>query len=143
MCKDQLQSLIADSFHDRSASQRQESHDEFAIVIPTLQVAPYDIFHLRDLIRSADVFQAISMFIADTSDSNPAAGATAGKDPLGGKRKQQAMKLYGDQLSQVVSDESVSVWRQLEKESQNLKEVVTRRTGLCAEVEMLAKRNAE
>lgn len=141
--EDKLKSLIAYFFHDRSGSQTQESQEEFEMEIQTLHGAPDDIFELRDLIRAEDVIQAISMFIEDTSDSNPAAGATAGKDPLGGKRKQQAMKLYWDQLSQVVSDESVSVWKQLEKDSQNLKEVLTRRSGLCSEVDMLAKRNAE
>ena len=46
-----------------------------------------DIAELRDLIRAEDVIQAISMFIEDTSDANPGGAATAGKDPLGGKRK--------------------------------------------------------
>ena len=83
------------------------------------------------------------MFIEDTSDAQPAAGVATGKDPLGGKRKQQAMKQYWDQLSQVVSDESVSVWKQLEKDCQNMKEVLTRRSTLIDSVDTLAKRNAE
>ena len=73
-----------------------------------------------------------------------AAGATAvGKDPLGGKRKQQALKLYWDQLSQVVSDEAVAVWVQLERDCVNMKEVLNRRTELVETVDALAKKNTE
>ena len=141
--EDKLKSLIAYFFHDRSSSQTAEGQEEFEMEIQTLHGAPDDAYQLRDLIRAEDVIQAISMFIEDSSDTHPTAGATAGKDPLGGKRKQQAMKLYWDQLSQVVSDESVSVWKQLEKDYQNLKEILTKRSSLCTEVDMLAKRNAE
>lgn len=53
------------------------------------------------------------------------------------------MKLYWDQLSQVVSDESITVWTQLEKDCENLKEVLTRRANLVETVDTLSARNAE
>ena len=141
--EDKLKSLIAYFFQDRSGSSTSESQAEFEMEIQTLHNAPDDIYELRDLIRAEDVIQAISMFIEDTTDTNVgAAGATAvGKDPLGGKRKQQALKLYWDQLSQVVSDEAVAVWVQLERDCMNMKEVLNRRTELVETVDALAKKN--
>ena len=141
--EEKLKSLVAYFFHDRSGSST-EAQEDFEMEIQTLHNAPEEIFELRDLIRAEDVISAISMYIEDTTDANPAgAGATAGKDPLGGKRKQEAQRRYWEQLSQVVSDESVSVWTQLLKDSQNLKEVLIRRASLVDTVDTLNARNAE
>lgn len=141
--EDKLKSLVAYFFHDRSGVSA-EAQEDFEMEIQTLHNAPEEIYELRDLIRAEDVISAISMFIEDTTDVNPGgAGANAGKDPLGGKRKQEAQKRYWDQLSQVVSDESVSVWTQLLKDAQILKEVLIRRASLVDGVDTLNARNAE
>lgn len=142
--EDKLKTLVSYFFHDKSGSTTQENQAEFEMEIQTLHNAPNDIHELRDLIRAEDVIQAVAMFIEDTSDTNLGGATTAaGKDPLGGKRKQEALKRYWDQLANIVSDESVNVWIQLEKDCQNLKEVLSKRAALVENVDTLAAKNAE
>jgi Sperm tail C-terminal domain len=53
------------------------------------------------------------------------------------------MRGYWHQLCHVVSDDSVEVWRQLERDSVGLKELLVKRAGGIAEVDDLARKNVE
>jgi cell shape-determining protein MreC len=53
------------------------------------------------------------------------------------------MRNYWNQLSQIVSDDTVDVWRQLEFDAQNLRDLLSKRAASVNEVDRLAQQNIE
>lgn len=53
------------------------------------------------------------------------------------------MRNYWIQLGQIVHDDSVGVWKQLETDSTNCKQMLQRRAQSIVEVDELTRRNAE
>ena len=59
------------------------------------------------------------------------------------QRRLQSMRNYWLQLAQIVSDDTTSVWKQLEGDSVIVKELLEKRTTTIAEVDALTAQNAE
>jgi hypothetical protein len=53
------------------------------------------------------------------------------------------MKLYWSYLSQIVGDESIGVWKQLETDNFRMKDALTNRAKCIEYVDMATKRNAD
>ena len=53
------------------------------------------------------------------------------------------MKNFWEQLANVVSDDSVEVWEQMEKNYASLKELLIKRSNSISEVDTYNRRNAE
>lgn len=107
---------------------------------------PDEIQELRTMIKPEDVVSAVKAFMEDSADQMPLGktrGADGGANTGAIKRKLKHMRSYWQQLSQVVSDESVSVWKQLEADATKYKEILERRSSTIQSVEALATRNAE
>lgn len=103
--------------------------------------SPEDYIELRDMLTAEDVIKACKTFIEDVSDAPT--GTAANQSEGASKRRQQALKAYWDNLSQVVSDETVEVWDQLEKDCEKLGEIITRRAGAIQQVDSLTAKNAK
>jgi hypothetical protein len=58
-------------------------------------------------------------------------------------KRLNAIKNYWVHLSQVVSDENVEVWKQLERDYTSLKELLTKRSQMVKDVDAMNARNAE
>ena len=114
-----------------------------------LHYASEDISELKNMIRPEQVIAAVKSYIEDVSLEG-AFGAAPG---VGGKKQDEeqrigqkrlnSMRAYWNQLCQVVSDDSIEVWRQLERECLGLKELLEKRAGGIAEVDNLTRRNVE
>ena len=114
-----------------------------------LHYASEDISELKNMIRPEQVIAAVKSYIEDVSLEG-AFGAAPG---VGGKKQDEeqrigqkrlnSMRAHWNQLCQVVSDDSVEVWRQLERECLGLKELLEKRAGGIAEVDNLTRRNVE
>lgn len=102
---------------------------------------PEDYIELRDMLTPEDVIKACKTFIEDVSDAP--IGATANQSEGASKRKQQAIRAYWDNLAQVVSDETVEVWSQMENDCDNLQEIITRRANAIKQVDSLTAKNAK
>ena len=74
-----------------------------------------------------------------------AAGGTkkADEEARIGQKRLNSMRAYWNQLSQVVSDDTVEVWRQLERNMVELKELLSKREKTVAEVDSLSRKNVE
>jgi dynein regulatry complex protein 1 len=114
-----------------------------------LRDAPDDVAELRDMISPNDVISAVKNFIEDAqvaaggNATAGQAGGTKGEDAQRiGQKILQNMRNYWDQLSQVVSDETVSVWKQLESDALTLKEQLEQRSKAISEVDGLNEKNA-
>lgn len=59
------------------------------------------------------------------------------------QRRLASMRNYWVQLGQIVHDDSVGVWKQLENDSTNCKMMLQKRAQSIAEVDELTRRNAE
>jgi adenylosuccinate synthase len=59
------------------------------------------------------------------------------------QRRLQNIQNYWVQLSQVVSDSTVDVWRQLEQNSNIMRELLLKRTAAVADVDYQLNRNTE
>jgi dynein regulatory complex protein 1 len=106
---------------------------------------------LRDMIKPEDVISAVKAYIEDMSvEQGPVVGSAA----VGGTKVTQeeiriaqkrlaAMRNYWNQLSQIVSDDTVDVWRQLEFDAQNLRDLLSKRAASVNEVDRLAQQNIE
>jgi dynein regulatory complex protein 1 len=106
---------------------------------------------LRDMIKPEDVISAVKAYIEDMSvEQGPVVGSAA----VGGTKVTQeetriaqkrlvAMRNYWNQLSQIVSDDTVDVWRQLEYDAQNLRDLLSKRASSVNEVDRLAQQNIE
>lgn len=117
-----------------------------------LKNGPEEISALKDMIRPEDVISAVKSYIEDMSVEAGPIGVTAAVS--GGTKITQeeiriaqkrlaSMRNYWTQLSQVVNDETVSVWKQLEHDSTNLKELLNRRATVIVQVDKLSKENAQ
>jgi dynein regulatory complex protein 1 len=105
-----------------------------------------EIKELRTMIKPEDVIGAVRAFMEDSRDQIPLLGKTRGDTGAAGgsgKRKLKHMRAYWNQLSQIVSDESVGVWKQLEKDCNNYKEILERRAAAVREADSLATKNAD
>lgn len=108
-----------------------------------------EIQELKLMIKPEDVIAAVRAFMEDSADAIPLLGGAKSRDGGGGgaggggKRKAKHMKAYWNQLSQIVPDEAVGVWKQLEVNCKNYKEILERRAKAVEEVDTLATKNAE
>ena len=103
-----------------------------------------DMDELRVMISPESVMGAIKAFLDDTVVS-ASLGATKKEDPggAGAKKKANSIQTYWTQLSQVVSDDSVGVWSQLESDIKNYKDILKKRKDTIAEVDDLTVQNDE
>jgi dynein regulatry complex protein 1 len=102
---------------------------------------PDDFIELKDMITAEDVIAACKIFIEDVSDAPM--GATSNQSEGASKRRQLALKAYWNNLANIVSDETVEVWTQLESDCEKLQDIITRRANTIAEVDSLTARNAK
>jgi dynein regulatry complex protein 1 len=70
-------------------------------------------------------------------------GGGNGGDDVSNKKRVNNIQNYWIQLSQIVPDASVEVWKQLETDVKNYKEILTKRAQSIAEVDVLAAQNIE
>ena len=114
-----------------------------------LHYASGDISELKSMIRPEQVIAAVKSYIEDVSLEGAfgAAPGVGGKkldeEQRIGQKRLNSMRGYWHQLCQVVSDDSVEVWRQLERDCVGLKELLARRAGGITDVDNLARRNVE
>lgn len=104
-----------------------------------------EIQELKLMIKPEDVIGAVRAYMDDAADAIPLLGGAKSRDAGGGggRRKARHMKAYWNQLSQIVPDDSVGVWKQLETNCKNYKEILERRAKAVDEVDALATKNAE
>ena len=103
--------------------------------------AAEDVQELREIITAEDVMNACKAFIEDSSEG-PIGGAVAQSDAAA-KRRQQALKAYWDNLANVVSDENMEVWGQLETDALKLEEIINRRASAIKSVDDMQMKNAK
>jgi hypothetical protein len=117
-----------------------------------LRDPPEDIAELRDMIRPEDVIAAVKAYIEDMSvEAGPVGVSTAvsgntkstQEEVRIAQRRLASMRNYWVQLGQIVHDDTVSVWTQLERDCTNCKDLLTRRAASVSEVDELTRRNAE
>ena len=89
------------------------------------------------MISAEDVVDAVQNFLEDMSaeaptSAQPSAGGKSADDDRIGQKRLHSMKNFWTQLSNVVSDESVEVWEQMEKNYSNLKELLIKRSKSIA-----------
>lgn len=158
--EDRLNQLITYFFKEKTGSEskkekqgstpEQEEYDnELALLIGPS--APDIALELRDMIKPEDVIAAVKTYIEDVNvESGPVGGATVG----GGSKANQeelriaqkrltSMRNYWLTLSNIVSDETVEVWKQLESDCQNLRDMLNRRSKSIEEVDNLNLQNTE
>lgn len=111
---------------------------------------PEEVLQLRSMISAEEVVNAVKTFIDDVSDVSAVGGRTvddAGKGAEDVNRIRQrrlaGMKLYWSYLSQMVGDESIGVWKQLEKDSKRVKEALASRAKCIEQVDQATQRNIE
>lgn len=116
-----------------------------------LKNSPEEVIELRDMISPNDVIAAVKVYIEDSTvaagganaGAPGAPGTTKGEDAQRiGQKILQNMRNYWEQLSQVVSDETVSVWKQLESDALTLKEQLKQRAKAVSDVDNLNEKNA-
>jgi dynein regulatry complex protein 1 len=114
-----------------------------------LHYASEDISELKKMIRPEHVISAVKSYIEDVSLEGGfgAAPGVGGKkvneEQRIGQKRLNSMRGYWGQLCQVVSEDSVEVWRQLERDSVGLKDLLEKRAKGIEEVDGLAIQNAE
>jgi len=75
--------------------------------------------------------------------SAPTAGGGGKDDDRVGQKRLNSMRNFWIQLSNVVNDDSVDVWGQMETNYGGLKDLLVKRASSIAEVDSLNGRNAE
>jgi dynein regulatory complex protein 1 len=175
--EEKLNTLVTYFFTDNSRGQGvstasaddEENNEQF------LHNAPEDVAELRDMIRAEDVIAAVKSYIEDVMVDGPVgapvASARAREEEERIRLKRlNSIKSYWVHLSQVVSDENVEVWKQLERNCSGtpeggphtynnmyslplpllpllllagLKELLHRRTVMIAEVDSMERKNVE
>lgn len=117
-----------------------------------LRNAPEEVAVLKDMIRPEDVISAVQAYIEDMSvEAGPvnASSAITGGTKVTqeeiriAQKRLASMRNYWTQLSQVVNDDTVSVWKQLEADYQRLREMLISRAAAIDEVDALNRQNAE
>ena len=113
---------------------------------------PDIVAELRDMIKAEGVIAAVQTYIEDV---NVESGPVGGGGAVGGgtKASQEEMRIaqkrltsmrnYWQTLSNIVSDETVEVWKQLESDCQNLREMLNARAKKIEEVDSLTGQNAQ
>jgi dynein regulatory complex protein 1 len=113
---------------------------------------PEEVAKLKDMIRPEDVIAAVKAYIEDMSvEAGPVnvssavnGGTKVTQEEMRIAQKRLAsMRNYWIQLSQVVNDDTVSVWRQLEGDCHRLREMLNKRAASIAEVDALTQQNAQ
>lgn len=134
---------------DSALEEEGDFENELALL---LRNGPEEVTHLKEMIRPEDVISAVKNYIEDMSvEAGPVGVSSA---VTGGTKVTQeeiriaqkrlaSMRNYWTQLSQVVSDDTVGVWKQLEFDCINLREMLARRAHAIAEVDDLTRRNAD
>lgn len=129
-----------------------EYEAELSLLLKANGEVSEEISSLRDMIKPEDVISAVKAYIEDMSvEQGPVVGSAA---VAGGTKQTQeeiriaqkrlaAMRNYWNQLSQIVSDDAVDVWRQLEFDAQNLRDLLSKRASSIGEVDRLAQQNIE
>ena len=125
--------------------------DEENEMMLLLNTAAEDIAELKDMIKPEDVILAVKTYIEDVNvESGPVGapsvggGTKASQEEIRVAQKRLAgMRNYWEQLSQIVSEESVTVWSQLDKDCVNLRDLVSKRSIAISEVDSLTRQNAE
>eukprot|EP01039_Chlorochromonas_danica_P009630 gene9630-10645_t len=134
---------------ENSFEEEGDFENELALL---LRNPPEEVAQLRDMIRPEDVISAVQAYIEDMSveagpvnvSSAVSGGTKVTQEEIRIAQKRLAsMRNYWNQLSQVVSDDSVTVWRQLEGEYQRLRELLHKRAAAIDEVDALTQQNAE
>jgi dynein regulatory complex protein 1 len=124
--------------------------DEYESELLLITNAPEDVVELRDIIKPEDVIAAVKAYLEDVSVETGPVGASA----TGGGRATQeeiriaqkrlsAMRNYWQQLSQLVSDEAVMVWAQLEKDMTAARDMLIKRSNAISEVDALNAQNGQ
>jgi hypothetical protein len=116
-----------------------------------LSNAPDDVVELRNMISAEDVVYAIRNYMEDMSIEGPPksapqaahTGKATEEDIRIGQKRLMSMRNFWINLGQIVSDESVEVWQQLERDCLGLHELLNKRAANIAEVDALTLRNAE
>lgn len=137
-----MKTLVSHFFQDAAAVD-EELPGEKALLLN----AEDDDMELKHIIRPEDVIAAVRAFVEEAAESAAGgAGPVAGVEDAtsgAGKKRTNKQQLYWEQLAQVVNDESVSVWRQLEKDLVLHKDMLSKRSAKIAEVDSLSRKNAE
>eukprot|EP01032_Pedospumella_encystans_P008838 gene8838-10452_t len=141
---------------DEVARFHTDMHDEGkefeAELMLLLKDPPEDIAELRDMIKPEDVIAAVKAYIEDMSvEAGPVGVSTAvaGNTKTSqeeiriAQRRLASMRNYWVQLGQIVNDDTVSVWKQLEQDSVHCKQMLQKRASSIVEVDELTRRNAE
>lgn len=114
-----------------------------------LQYPNEDVSELVEIISPESMMAAIRSFMDDSAgdelDSASRLKTAAATDDGGGgnRRKLNNIHNYWSQMADIVSDESVNVWKQLEKDLLNYKDILTKRSATIAEVDSLVAQNTE
>ena len=116
-----------------------------------LHNAPEDVSELRNMINAEDVIYAIRNYMEDmTIEGAPrsapraAQGGKATEEDIRiGQKRLQSMRGFWVNLAQIVSDEAIEVWQQLERDCKGMHELLNKRAANIAEVDNLTQRNAE
>jgi len=109
-----------------------------------LHNAPEDVGELRDMISPEDVINAVRTYIEDVSADAPPMSAPGGKDDdRVGQKRLNSMRNFWVQLSNVVNNDSVEVWKQMESNFLSLRDLLQKRASAVAEVDSLNTRNAD
>ncbi|RYG58440.1 hypothetical protein EON64_21325, partial [archaeon] len=124
-----------------------EFESELALL---LRNSAEEVTKLKDMIRPEDVIAAVKAYIEDISveagpvSTNVHGGTKQTQEEIRIAQKRLAsMRNYWTQLSQIVSDDTVSVWKQLETDLMRLRGVLSERAASIDEVDALTQRNAE
>lgn len=157
--EEKLQQLVGYFFREKSdevlnmeASLDEEGDYEAELALLLRSGGAEDLAALRDMIKPEDVIEAVRSYIEEVAvEQGPLGGAAAvaggtkvtAEEVRIAQKRLASMRNYWSQLSQIVSDETVDVWRQLEFDSQNLRDLLTKRSQNISKVDRLAKRNAE
>jgi len=129
---------------------RDETEDDYESELILLLNSSEDVAELRDMIKPEDVIAAVKTYIEDINvESGPVGSSSVGgskatqEEIRVAQKRLASMRNYWVQLSQIVNDETVSVWHQLEKDCQSLREMLSKRATSIAEVDALSVQNAE
>jgi dynein regulatory complex protein 1 len=159
--EEKLNTLVNYFFRDKNgntdllnmeATLEEEGDFEKELALLLNHNVPDEVNALKDMIRPEDVITAVKAYIEDMSVEAGPVGVTSAVS--GGTKVTQeeiriaqkrlaSMRNYWVQLSQVVNDETVGVWKQLEHDCKNLRELLNRRAKSIQEVDTLTQQNAE
>lgn len=126
--------------------EQQEEEDRMAELM--LHNAPEDVMELKLMIRPDDVIAAVKAYMEEVTAEGPVgatvASARAREEEERIRQKRLAsIRNYWTQLSQVVTDETVDVWKQVETDYSSLRALLNKRATTIAEVDAMTQRNGE